>query len=245
MNDPRRWGPIHIKTGDDEFVETVRRELNRINQYAIGRAVFQALDGSDCVIEHWTDMLQANDNSPSDVRIFGPNRPVIGFDPEYCSSHDFEPTTTLVRQRGMTCVYLFHELVHAWHISDTYWSPIGTDPEEEFRTTGLYRYTRERLSENSFRRQAGLPRRFVYNWTGSSSSLPTERRLRMALDLPADPQNYVHNIEDNFAAWDEWFLLHRQPERSVQAPRPAQIENPDIADDFSPRHETGLFPRRR
>lgn len=204
MSNPRLWGPIEIVGGPAQFVQTVRNELNRINHGSIGREVFRRLEGSGCLIEFTPGKLETSDNDAGSTSFWGPNRPIIKYDPSYALTHDFEPTTLRVRHRGMTWIYLFHELVHCLNISESYSSPIDS-PEDEFRTTGLYRYATERISENSFRRQAGLPRRPVYNWVGSSPTLATEQRLRLDSGLSADPQNYLRNVEDDFASWDNWF----------------------------------------
>lgn len=205
MSNPRLWGPIEIRGGNAQFVQAVRRDLDRINHYRLGREVYRLLDGSGCSIE-----FNGNQNTCSTTSYFRPlgvNRPNVTLSLNYFSIRNPDPTTERVRQRGMIWVYLFHELVHCLHVVDSYMSPLGS-PIDEFRTTGLYQYANERISENAFRREAGLPRRPAYNWVDPSDTLDAEKQVRAAGGLPADPQDYMSGVEDDFSSWHSWLNSH-------------------------------------
>lgn len=110
-------------------------------------------------------------------------------DPRYCleKENQIDPTQEYVIQCNKTHVYLFHELVHFYHVLG---SSYTGDFYEEIRTTGLYHHADERYSENAFRQQVHLDRRPCYAWKPVtrhgrvSKYYPLEKQLRATLGLP-------------------------------------------------------------
>jgi hypothetical protein len=110
----------------------------------------------------------------------------LKYDPDYAVKYPiFEPTQNMVRLQQKTYIYLFHELIHFYHyVTDSYVS----DYDEEFRATGLYRFEKERYSENAIRKDASLPRRPCYAWQRNAKNqfdYDQEQSIRKAMNLPS------------------------------------------------------------
>lgn len=206
MSNNRLWGPFIIKGGDNNFVKTVRDNLNMINRYDLGKRLFAAIKKENETID--IKYVEKSFNADDSGFPLGSNFAFIKCDPQYIFSKDFEPTWKIVTSRKKAFVYYFHEIIHCLHVVSSYFAP-SWDAIEEFKTVGLYNYDGAVFTENAFRKILGLPRRPVYTWIGAKT-LAREMVVRKQYGLPPKPKDYLRGVEDNFSEWAKWKRKNRK-----------------------------------
>jgi hypothetical protein len=158
------------------FKDAVTAQIWTLNYWATGKKLVDALNKTNAgkiLIESLTGACDFKDDGK------------IYFDTGFAVIRPyFEPTQPTVLAYQKPYVYLFHELVHFLHNEE---GSFKADMNEEYRSVGLYEFENEPISENSLRKEAGLPRRPCYTWEPNGKNVKKyelEKNMRTLRRLP-------------------------------------------------------------
>ena len=176
-----------------EFRKQVEEQLWTIHYWKVGQRLLDAITEKATGRIWDTKLLVRYFKDCSDYR----DDEVFFYDPRYYFQRPYriDPTQERVVSHRKTYVYLFHELVHFYH---DLLGKFTATLDEEYRTVGLYEYSREAFSENALRKELLLPRRPCYCWQLRPDNMvryQAEKAKRQRMGLPDQSQLTVFSKE--------------------------------------------------